>query len=425
MIFKQRYGARYKESYLKYINKDYSDSLANVNEQNKLLKEFVKFSVEHSAFYRDFYKNVDVENFNGLSDLHLLPILTKEMLRTNISSIRTIKKNDGVSSFTGGTTGKSLEVVFTLDDFQERMAYLDAFKFKVGVEPMKAKKATFSGREIIKNVTNNIFWRDNKAYNQRLYSTFHLKPEYIKYYVSDMNDYQPEVINGFVSAIYEVSKWILEHNIVLTFTPSAIFTTSETLLPHHRATIERAFKCKIYNQYASAEGAPFVTQCVMGELHYNLDTGVIETLADTNSVLVTSFTSHGTPLIRYDIGDQIIFKDGVCKCGSAHPLVSEISGRAVDFLYGLNGEKVSLSHLADVIKGLPNCVRNIQFIQPSKKDINVLIEVDENIYERSHEQKMLDALRFRFGSSTNITISVVDNIEREKSGKFRLIKREY
>ncbi|MCC2524559.1 phenylacetate--CoA ligase family protein [Vibrio coralliilyticus] len=423
LIFKQRYSGAYDNLYQGFIKKDYSDFKVNLSEQNRLLTEFVKFAVSNSPFYKEFYTDVDIEGIKGVEDLHKLPILTKEMLRENIDSVKTVTKKESISSFTGGTTGKSLEVFFTRQDFQCRMAYLDAFKFKVGVEPFKSKKATFSGREVIQKEKNNVFWRNNSAYNQRLYSTFHINEKTIPYYLENLNSFKPEVINGFVSAIYDIAKYILDNNLTMSFIPLAVFTTSETLLPHHREIIEKAFGCKVYNQYASAEGAPFITECSHGELHYNMDTGVIENKPGSDSVLVTSFTTHGTPLIRYDIGDKIIFKEGVCSCGSRHPLVKEISGRAVDYLTAIDGRKVSLSHLADVIKGLPNCIRNIQFIQKMDNEIDILLEVDESLYNLSHERKLLDSLVYRFGSDTIFNITLVDCIPKEKSGKYRLIKK--
>lgn len=32
-------------------------------------------------------------------------------------------------------------------------------------------------------------------------------------------------------------------------------------------------------------------------------------MEDSNEILVTSFTTYGTPLIRYKIGDKMIFED--------------------------------------------------------------------------------------------------------------------
>lgn len=427
LLKKQRYGKTYQEMFSFYKNKDCGDLISELELQNTKLKAFVKFAHLNSKYYQKLYENIDVEGFSGIDDLKNLPIVTKENLRTNIKDVYTLDSKDAIKSFTGGTTGKALEVLFTKDDFQERMAYLDVFKSKLGVDPFLSKKATFSGREFITDskTSSRVFWRNNKAYKQRLYSTFHISDKNLPYYVTNLQEFKPDVINGFVSAIYEVAKFIERENTKLHFKPKAIFTTSETLLSIHRELIERVFQCKIFNQYASAEGATFITECSQGELHYNIDTGIIEQIDGGDSILVTSFTTHGTPLIRYDIGDQVKFKEGECSCGSSHPLVEEVKGRMVDYLESPDGKKVSLSHLADVIKGMPSCIKKVQFIQREINLINLKMVVDKSQYIEKYNKLIIDSMVYRFGKETNFIIEQVDDIPREKSGKYSLIKNEY
>lgn len=101
----------------------------------------------------------------------------------------------------------------------------------------------------------------------------------------------------------------------------------------HREVIERAFGAKVRDQYASSEGAPFVWECEYGHYHYDVTTGIIEQMEGSNEVLVTSFTTYGTPLIRYRIGDSMVFSksNDLCECGFNTPLVESIEGRAIDF----------------------------------------------------------------------------------------------
>lgn len=426
-IFKQRYGKIYYEEFDRLIKKDYSNINIEKNIQNNKLHNFVNFAVDNSSFYKHLYKNIDVSNIKTVSDLHKLPIVDKETLRASIEDVYTIDPSKAIESYTGGTTGKSLKVLFTKEDFQKRMAYLDAFKYKIGIkDPFKIKKATFSGRDLIGNQKKKtVFWRYNAAYNQRLYSTFHLTETNLPYYLKDLNSFKPEILNGFVSSIYEVAEYIKRNDIVLQFHLKAIFTTSETLLPHHKSLIEEVFKTKVYNQYASAEGAPFVTQCSEDNLHYNLDTGVIENIVIEGhpQMVVTSFTTHGTPLIRYNIGDAIIFKEGECTCGSSHPLVNRIEGRRVDYLESREKGKVSLSHLADVIKGIPNSIIKMQFHQISIDEITLFFVVDKNSYTVAHSNSIIYEMHNRFGKQTKINIEIVEDIPKEKSGKYRLIKK--
>lgn len=260
LINKKRYGKTYHKWFDIYSKKEYTDYQAEVNNQEVEFLNFVNFAAHNSTFYKQLYEKIDLSDIRTMADLHKLPVVDKEMLRSQIDKFYTVAEKNAITSFTGGTTGKSLQVRFTKEDFQKRMAYLDAFKYRLRIDPFTVRKATFSGRSLVYSDDSKVFWRYNRVYKQRLYSTFHLTQENIPYYISDLNKFKPDVINGFVSAIYELAEFIKRNNITLTFTTKAIFTTSETLLPIHRVLIEEVFKCKIYDQYASAEGAPFITE---------------------------------------------------------------------------------------------------------------------------------------------------------------------
>lgn len=423
LLVKKRYGKVYKNTFNELIRKDYSNFEIEKSYQEKEFLKFINYSTTNSKFYKEFYKNIDLSLINSIEDIVKLPILKKEDLRKNLDQVYTVKSKEAIVSFTGGTTGKSLKVLFTLEDFQKRMAYLDAFKYRLGVkDSFKIKKATFSGRSIIYGKPKRVFWRNNYAYNQRLYSTFHLNEKSLPYYIENLNNYQPEILNGFVSALTELANYIKRKNIKI-HSPQMIFTTSETLLIEHRTLLKEVFKCPVYDQYASSEGAPFITECIKGNLHYNIDTGIIET-DENNNMIITSFTTHGTPLIRYNIEDIINFKEGKCECGSSHPLVKNIEGRKVDFLYNNSKEKISLSHLADVIKGNPSSIIKMQFHQEDYNKITVLIVVDQKIFKQKHLQLIIESMQYRFGKDTNIELKIVDEILREKSGKYKLIKNK-
>lgn len=428
-IFKQRYGQIYHEQFNKLIKQHYTNLNTEKEYQLKELKKIANHAKKNTTFYATIYQDIDIDSFDNIEDIKKLPILEKETLRKNIKGIYATPPDQGIKSFTGGTTGKSLEVYFIHEDFQKRMAYLDAFKYKSGIHDLfLSKKATFSGRSFAKGIfqkNSNTYWRFNSSYNQRLYSTFDMQEENLRYYINDLNKYKPEIINGFVSAIYQLAKYILDNNINPEFIPKAIFTTSETLLSFHREAIQSAFNCKVFNQYASAEGAPFITECIAGKLHYNMDTGIIETNED-GEMLVTSFTTYGTPLIRYKIGDRITFaknnEHSLCECGSCHPIVESIDGRAVDYLFSPEKGKVSLSHLADVIKGIPNSIKEVQFIQNKMDEVEINLNVDKRKYTVQDEKKIIESMSYRFGKNMSFTIKLIDSIERTRGGKFVLIK---
>ena len=424
---KIKYNNRYKGEYLEMRKfcKEYDswDIENQLQYQNKQLKDFILFAFNNSEFYHELYKDADLSKINSVEDLHFLPIVDKEMLRSNIDNVYTIKKKDAIIGNTGGTTGKSLTVRFTREDSNIRMAVLDHFKSRMGFENLKMKRATFNGKHIIPpNQKKHIYWRYNAACKQMIYSSFHLTEENLGYYVQSLNNFKPKAIDGFFTSICDVASFIERNNIRLSFTPLAIFPTSETLTVEGRNLLERVFKCKVYDQYASSEGAPFITECPNQVLHVESNTGVFEVMPD-GKVLVTSFTTHGTPLIRYAIGDwmELADPDFVCNCGLHGQIIKKINGRSLDYLYKDDGAKINAGNVSNLLKYLPNSVIRSQFIQTKYNEIKILIEIDKKRYDEKAKKDILKECQHTFGNNMNITIEVVDNIPRTDGGKFRMI----
>ena len=80
---------------------------------------------------------------------------------------------------------------------------------------------------------------------------------------------------------------------------------------------------------------------------------------------MTSFTTHGTPLIRYRIGDSMVFsdQDAACKCGLPSPVVRQIMGRRLDYLYTAQGAKINACNVANLFKNVHNDLIRAQAVQ--------------------------------------------------------------
>lgn len=226
-------------------------------------------------------------------------------------------------------------------------------------------------------------------------------------------------------SMVDIANYIERHKIELEFKPVAIFPTSETLTQTGRELLERVFGCKVYDQYASSEGAPFVTECENQVLHMELSSGVFEHINyQDDEVLVTSFTTHGTPLIRYRIGDSMIFDNNSsnCECYThRNHIVKEIQGRKLDYLYTPKGAKINGGNVANLFKNMPNALIRAQTIQNKIDQINILLEVDQNLYKSKYDKLLQEEFKHKFGENTKLKILHVNEIPRETSGKFRFI----
>src|SRR5699024_8600208 len=340
---RQRYGKKYHEHRSWLVDFDTWGLERMLEHQAHELQKFVAFSANRSAFYQAFYQGIDHKLVRAPSDLEMLPVLEKDLLRSNMADVYTVGRRRSVEGHTGGTTGKSLVVRYTIEDQMRRMAMLDHFKSRHGFENIKMRRATFSGKHIASpDQQARVYWRHNRAANQMLYSTFDINERNLRYYVQHLNEYKPAALDGFVTSLTDLASFIERNNMQLTFRPVAIFTTSETVTHRARELLERVFSTRVYDQYASSEGAPFITECSENSLHIELSSGVFENFSDSHEILVTSFHTHGTPLIRYRIGDSIsLNRDGRCSCGLSSPLAASIQGRSDDFLIRGDGAKVN------------------------------------------------------------------------------------
>lgn len=178
--------------------------------------------------------------------------------------------------------------------------------------------------------------------------------------------------------------------------------------------------CPVYDQYASSEGAPFVVGCKANHLHYCMDTGIIE-FSDNGDILVTCFETHGTPLIRYRIGDRMFLSDEKkCSCGVDMPIVSSIEGRNSDYILSKQNGKVTSVYLSLVSEDFLNSIQEMQYIQNTIDSVDVYIVADEK-YDESMNAIILQKLHYSLGDDMNIYIHIVPELHKESSGKCRFV----
>lgn len=356
---RSRYGNTYYSFLIKLEKQQNLNEFHTKNYQMQELRQLLHHAIENSPFYRDFYKGIDIEKLKSSEDLKLLPILDKEMLSQNIQSIYTVTENWAGESVTSQEKGGPVKLLFTKEDVQKRKAFLDFFKKQHGAINLEMKRASFSSRKIIPdNQHHKIFWRDNYFVRQRIYSGYYCTQENAEVYIKDLEKYKPDFIDGLPSAIYELAKFINRNRLILAFKPVAIFPSGETVHAHYRREIEEAFDCPLRNRYSASEAVPLIMECVKGRLHYNLLSGVIETSEEGN-MIVTSFNSYGTPLIRYDIGDRVEFPEmeTVCECGSVHPIFERIHARPFEQPNSVRGDEMLQGYYPDAADKAPGTMQ--------------------------------------------------------------------
>lgn len=417
----ERYGKVYERE-LEALRKRATDQASVQTDQLRRLNDFLQFCETNNDYYRQLFMDAGISlPFQSIEELKQIPILEKDTVRTN-PAIHSHVKTDIIGK-TGGTTGASIQVKFTKEDYQIRMAHLDYFKERHGFKK-GMKRVSFTGRVICDpDQEKPIFWRYNRPLKQLLMSVFHLTPQNLPLYIEELNRFKPTVLDSTPSAMIELATYIKEHNVKLDFQLIAIFPTAETLTAYGRSLLEEAFNAPVYDQYASSEGAPILSECDHGKMHLHHETGVVESYGDDGEILITSFTTHGTPLIRYRIGDRMKIGDGTCTCGQAGTYVESIEGRQTNYVLTPKGVKVFEGDLTTIVRSLPNSVIQTQFHQADLHHLEMRYIKDPNRFQPAHEMILYQELKKLFGEDVDITLTPVKQISRGPNGKVVVIEK--
>ena len=114
-------------------------------------------------------------------------------------------------------------------------------------------------------------------------------------------------------------------------------------------TIEKVFRCKVFDAWSGIESCGLISECEKGSLHISPDIGIVEIIntkgkecvdGEMGEIICTGFLNYEQPLIRYRIGDYAVKSDKTCNCGRAFPTIEEIVGRKEDLIFTPDGREL-------------------------------------------------------------------------------------
>lgn len=394
------------------------------------------------GFYRDYYERLLYASAGIIADeQHKRFIKLENSLGLKLSELgkqskAELKKYSLFSNAgklhemsTGGTTGASLKFHLSNEDLQERAAITDTYWNSVGYYNQKA--IWFSGKNFVSpmDLISKRYYKNDISRNLRYYSTFHLSKLDMTAYIRSINDYAPEVLIGFPSTILDIMRYSDILNCPVNDSIKLILPTAETLNETFYSIIKQNLpSAKIFDQYSSSEGAPFIFQCERGIHHFWCSTGIIERGINPGVPIynfsgeqgvVTSFFNRATPLLRYQINDIFEFTDKICECESNYPVVKRIEGRSLDVFISKFTGVVNQGNLSNSTKGV-NGLYGFQIEQPAIDDRNVRVFVScTESFDPKNQARFRAALSERIGAY-QIQLDY-SGLRQSSSGKYRLI----
>jgi len=392
--------------------------------QDRMLIKVVNHAAKNVPYYRNLFRELkfDPRKFRGRQDMHQIPLLDKETLRTRQNEF--IAENAakyGINwDSTSGSSGTPLHLIIDNSTKAHKLAAVLRSYQWAGYLPWKKafsiQSYTFGNPEdISKHYRFVNLWR----FNSRL-----LSKETAFEIIKMINDIKPKIFIGYPFSILMLSRFAKEQG--LTIHPvEAIVTAGETLSEQRRKLLEDAYNCKVFDFFSLHEDVSIITECKYQTKHICEDFAYNEIVdehgEDASSrgigeLVGTGFYNYAMPLIRYKIGDTAIINNGnsSCKCGRRFRTVREIVGRQNDYVETPDGRFIGnvLEHAVDNAKG----VILSQCVQDGVDHVYINLIVDETFNDESVEA-FESGLRKRLGDEIKIDFRQVSELERNKSGK--------
>ncbi len=395
----------------------------------KRMRKQLILAYENSAYYKKLFNRhmFDPYGFESFESLRSIPILHKEQLQENIEPFlnHEIAPIESVTIHTSGTTGAGLIFPVTKACENEQWALWWRYRTNLGIM-FDTWCANFGGKVIVPiKQTKPPFHRIIKPFRQVSFSMYHLGPKTVKEYVNTINKKRLEWIHGFPSTLSYLASLMLEQNLSFDHPISWVTIGAESLLPHQKEIIKKAFGIYPKQHYGLSEPVANISECEYGSLHVDEDFAHIEFIplddeSNQYRIVGTSFANDALLFLRYCTNDIVTLpkEPKRCPCGRAGRVVEEIEGRRYDSIVQKDGSKIMI--LGHIFRDMVH-IREVQIRQDASGFVTFFI-VRSKDYTSEDEELLRSEIEMRF--RIDYAIEYVEKIEKTDRGKLRLVISE-
>lgn len=386
------------------------------------LQRIVYYAYEYTRYYRRLFDEYGIKpgDIKDFSDMKKIPYLTKDTVRAHREELVAdcVREKNLIYVTTGGSTGEPLGFYISKNADRKRLIF-EWINWRHMGYMVGDKCAVLRG-----NIVKNGFFRYDRGHEYLILSTYRMTDELLPRYLEKIEEYKPEVIQGYPSALEIMAKFMLKTGRKLNAALKAISTSSEILYPEQKKMIEEAFNCKVWDKYGNSEQVGVIGMCSAGCYHEFMEHSYLEYEAtgegETYEIVGTSFINDAMPFIRYRTGDLCRLRGGICPCGTESARISRIIGRwHGDLLKTRYGNLISLTAL-NTHSDIFDHAKRIQYYQDTVGEV-ILKIVRTKDYTDEDSRKIKAELATKFQNQIKLSLEFVDDIPLTKRGKFKIV----
>jgi phenylacetate-CoA ligase len=428
---KRRFGGIFPNEYLAAKERENYTAEQWIDYQEKLLQKLVLHAFDHVPYYRASFQTHGLRlaklKLVHPNEMNVLPVLPKDDLRKygETSLIASLREKNGSFFSSSGSTGTPVNILYSHEMHQRWFAIFEArIRNWAGVSSF-IPRGMIGGRRILQDASNKPpFYRYNYFEKQVYFSAYHISAANAKNYLDGIKKHRVEYMTGYAMSNYFLARFIKESNIEAPVL-KAVLPSSEKLSPEMRQVFEEVYHCKTFDSWGSVEACGMVSECEQGSLHINPDAGIVEILDEqlkpvkpgvAGDVYCTGLLNFDQPLIRYKIGDRMVWSDETCACGRNMPVIKEVVGRTEDVVIGKDGREMVRFH--SIFYGLEK-IKKAQVIQEEIDAIHIKIEAETPL-SKEEETILRGRIQSQLGD-IKITIEETTAIPLNRNGKFQAV----
>lgn len=398
--------------------------------QEERLRETLEYLKMKSPFYQRVFKenSIDILQIKHLTDLHKLPVTTKDDLQKYNDDFICIDKESIIDYVTtSGTLGEP--VTFALSDNDlERLAYNEESsftmagckkgdiiqlmttidrRFMAGLAYFLGARALGCGVIRVGNGIPELQWDTFKRISPNVcivVPSFLMK--LIKYAEDNGIDYNGSSLRKAI-CIGEALR-----------TPTGEYTTLGKIISEKWPNLE------LFSTYASTEMQSSYTECSAHDgCHIPLDLILVEMLDENNNpvpdgqpgeVTITTFGIETMPLLRFKTGDICIKHSGKCSCGRNSARLSSVIGRKGQMIK-FKGTTLYPPALFDILDNIPE-VENylVEVFTNSLGTDQIQIKIGCKERNEAFIKQIKDVFRSKVRVAPEICFVPVERIARQQ-----------
>jgi phenylacetate-CoA ligase len=398
------------------------------------LRDTLAWALSNVPTYRP-YQNLVNDLADPYAVLRLLPLTSKEQLRSNLSQFLAtgMPPISRLTTFTGGST--TVPLSFFLHRGVSRpkeYAFMQRFHERAG----------YNGRDLVLSLRGRSvrgageegapLWMHDPIKNQLMFSCDHLDRARMAHYVRGLRERNPVAIQAYPSALYPLARWLAEFpDPIATSRIKSVMLYSENVYEYQMQLFREVFRCPILKHYGHSERVLMASSLPDDERYvFWPQYGHIELVSPDGTpitepgvlgeIVGTGFDNKVLPFLRYRTGDVGMWSTYGVPSLPGYPVLEKIEGRMQEFVVCADQRLVSITTLgAAHFSNLQN-IERMQYEQTVPGELLLRVVVDR-APAPGWKELIEQAIREKTQGGCRVRIVEVDDLPRTTAGKHRML----